>query len=202
MSRMISGGFCMHDHNWKQEVFTVPNLLSLLRLFLIPLYCGVYLRAGQWQEYAVAGSILSISCLTDCLDGIIARKTNSVSTVGKILDPLADKATQLAVTVCLVGTHPTLKWLLILFLLKETLQTLLGLFFLVCGMILPGAMPAGKISSAVFFSSLVLLVMVPTLPESFIRWIAVLDGSLLVLSFISYTGAYLGKHPKLEKWRE
>ena len=192
----------MHDHHWKREVFTLPNLLSLLRLLLIPLYCSIYLRAEQQKDYILAGGILALSCITDCFDGIIARKTNSISTVGKILDPVADKATQFAVTFCLVQAKPLLKWLLVLFVVKEGLQALLAVIFLRWGMILPGAVPAGKISTAVFFASLVLLVLLPELPLSAVKWVARLDGGFLLLSFGAYVLAYFGANSKLENWRK
>lgn len=192
----------MHNREWKREVFTVPNMLSIFRLLLIPLYCGIYLKASGWQDYALSGGILALSCATDCLDGMIARKTNSVTTVGKILDPLSDKATQLAVTVCLVRAHSALKWLVLLFILKEGLQALLGLYFLSCGKMLSGAEPAGKVSTAVYFASLVVLVLFPGLPAELVTGIAVMDCVFLLLSLRSYFQAYFGKDTKLHRFRE
>jgi cardiolipin synthase len=192
----------MHDHHWKQEVFTLPNLLSLIRLLLIPVYCRIYLQAGQWQDYALAGLILALSCVTDWFDGMIARKTNAVSTVGKILDPVADKATQFAVTICLVKENPILKWLLILFFVKEGLQALLAMVYFGCGMMLPGAVPAGKVCTTVYFLSLILLVLLPDLSDVTVHWIAALDGGFLTLSLGAYVAAYFGCRTKLEKWRK
>ncbi len=78
--------------DWKKELFTIPNALSLFRLVLIPIYIIIYLNARQPADYYVAGAILAVSCLTDLVDGKIARHFNMISNVGKILDPLADKA--------------------------------------------------------------------------------------------------------------
>ena len=91
----------MFIHNWKREVFTIPNILSMFRIALIPAYIVIYLNAEQPVEYFLAGSILAVSCLTDMIDGKIARKFNMISTVGKILDPIADKLTQFTLTLCL-----------------------------------------------------------------------------------------------------
>lgn len=91
----------MFMKDWKKEVFTIPNLLSLIRLILIPIYVVIYLNASQLREYFLAAAILAVSCLTDMIDGKIARHFNMISTLGKILDPIADKATQFTLTLCL-----------------------------------------------------------------------------------------------------
>ena len=105
--------------NWKKELFTIPNLLSLFRLGLIPVYIRIYLQATQPHHYYAAGGILAISCLTDMVDGKIARYFNQITTVGKVLDPAADKFTQLALTVCLSMHYPVLRPVLVLFLVKN-----------------------------------------------------------------------------------
>ena len=69
--------------DWKKDIFTIPNLLSLFRLVLIPVYMAIYLNARVMADYIIAAVILAISCLTDMVDGKIARKYNMISTVGK-----------------------------------------------------------------------------------------------------------------------
>ena len=105
----------MHIKDWKKEVFTIPNLLSLFRLALIPVYIYIYLGATETYQYITAGTIMAVSCLTDLIDGKVARRFNMVSTLGKILDPLADKITQFTLTVCLSLKHPQLFPVLALF---------------------------------------------------------------------------------------
>ena len=114
----------MFIKDWKKDLFTIPNFLSLFRLALIPVYLAIYGRATGPRDYFLAGAILALSCLTDLIDGQIARHFNMVSNVGKILDPVADKFTQLALTICLSLRYPVLRSVLLLFLLKETFQTL------------------------------------------------------------------------------
>ena len=82
---------------WKKELFTIPNLLSLSRILLLPLYVGIYTK----KQYFTARILMALSCLTDAFDGAIARKWNMISNVGKILDPIADKLTQLTLTITL-----------------------------------------------------------------------------------------------------
>ena len=135
----------MFDHKWKQTVFTVPNLLSFFRLTLIPVYMHLYFRAKTPGDYHLAGLILAVSCLTDAIDGKIARKFHMVSTLGKILDPLADKITQFTLILCLALRYPVLNPVLALFSVKELMQVLLGIIYLRRGKMLPGALMAGKV---------------------------------------------------------
>lgn len=81
----------MFVKNWKKEIFTIPNLLSLFRLLLIPVYVTIYLNATTMEHYFLSAAILAVSCLTDMIDGKIARKFHMISNLGKILDPVADK---------------------------------------------------------------------------------------------------------------
>lgn len=184
--------------DWKKEVFTIPNMLSLFRLVLIPVYVVIYLNATETQEYFLAAAILAVSCLTDMIDGKIARHFNMISTVGKILDPIADKATQFTLTLCLSIKYPVLRFVLVLFVVKEGFQGIAGLINLRRGKILPGALLAGKICTTVLFISLILLVLMPELSETVVNAIAIIDFLFLAISFISYILAYYGKHTKVQ----
>ena len=68
--------------DWKKDLFTIPNMLSLFRLGLIPVYVIIYLRAERFSDYALAAGILAVSCFTDLIDGKIARRFNMISTIG------------------------------------------------------------------------------------------------------------------------
>lgn len=176
--------------NWKKEVFTIPNWLSLFRLALIPVYLAMYRHAQRPGDYWLTGSILAISCTTDLLDGQIARRYGMISTLGKILDPLADKATQLTLTACLSVNYPNLYPLLSLLILKECFQLCAALWALQQGKMLDGALPEGKLCTGVLFSSLILLVFLPGLPPGMVRVFAWINGGFLLLSFRAYFFAY------------
>lgn len=184
----------MFRNNWKKEILTIPNLLSLFRLVLIPVYAQLYLRAVTPVQHYTAGAIMAVSCLTDAIDGRIARQFNMITTLGKILDPLADKMTQLALTLCLSIRYPILKAVLALFVVKEVFQLVLAAIHLLYGKILPGALMTGKICTTVLFVSLIALVVLPQIPAALVKAIAVTDGFFLTVSFVSYLLAYFGKH--------
>ncbi len=176
--------------NWKQELWTIPNMLSLFRLVLIPVYIIIYIQATEPADYYISASILAVSCITDLVDGKIARHFNMISNVGKILDPLADKATQLALIVCLAVRYPILRALIILFVVKESFQLIAGLMILRQKKILAGARLTGKISTTVLFTSLILLVLLPDLDMKWVNFITMTDFAVLLIAFADYVRIY------------
>lgn len=189
------GGKSMRNIDWKKEIFSIPNVLSMIRLALIPLYITIYLNAKSDFHYFVSAGILAVSCLTDLIDGKIARHFNMITTVGKVLDPLADKATQFTLILCLaIRRNLPLLWaLIVLFVIKESFQLIAGGIILRKGKILSGAVLPGKISTAVLFITLVLMIMFPNLSNNVINAITVVDGIFLTISFIAYILVYAGK---------
>lgn len=188
----------MQMNKWKKEILTIPNLLSLFRLALIPVYVVIYLNAHDAMDYFLAGGILAVSCLTDLVDGKIARKFNMISTLGKILDPIADKATQFTLTICLAIRHPALWHLAALFVVKEGFQLIAGLVNLKHGRMLPGALMAGKVCTTVLFTSLILMVLLPGLSDQVIDIIVIIDIAFMLVSFVSYILAYFGKRKMVQ----
>lgn len=180
----------MFIKDWKKEIFTIPNLLSLFRLLLIPVYIAIYLNAHTAADYYLAAGILAVSCLTDLADGKIARHFNMISTLGKILDPLADKLTQFSLIICLAVKYPILKYLIGLFILKESFQLIAGCVNLRKGKMLKGALFTGKVCTTVLFVSLILLVTIPEMPTNVVNCIAIIDGLFMLTAFSDYVIAY------------
>lgn len=184
---------------WKKDLFTIPNFLSLFRLVLIPVYIVIYLNADSAEDYYISAAILAVSCLTDLIDGKIARHFNMISNTGRILDPLADKATQFALMVCLTIRYPLLWILATLFVIKESFQLIAGLLILRKGKILSGALLAGKISTTVLFISLILMIMLPNMSTDAVYIIASINGVFLLISFISYIRLYFTHSPMIQE---
>lgn len=99
----------------------IPNILTVIRLLLIPLIV-FYIFTGN---YILAFVFFTISGITDIADGFIARKFNLISNFGKLMDPLADKLTQIATLASLVFTDIIPVWILLVVFLKE--------FIMICG---------------------------------------------------------------------
>lgn len=188
--------------NWKNDILTVPNLLSLFRLLLIPVYIFIYLHATTVADYYLAAGILAVSCLTDLIDGKIARHFNMISNTGKVLDPLADKATQFALIICLAIKYPILFILVGLFTIKECFQLILGFIALRKGRILSGAIFAGKICTAVLFITLIVMVMIPDLNMQTIYILTGIDCVFLLNAFIGYGHVYFTHSPMIQEIKQ
>ena len=184
--------------DWKKDILTIPNILSLFRLVLIPVYVTIFLQAKEAADYILAAAILAVSCLTDMIDGKIARHFNMISTVGKFLDPVADKATQFAMLMCLTVHYPVLWGLAILFVIKEGFQLIAGLVMFRKGKMLIGALLSGKICTTVLFLSLIIMVLVPQLPEQAVNIITLVDAIFMGIAFIHYAITYYKKTPMIQ----
>ncbi len=188
----------MFIKDWKKEILTIPNLLSLFRLILIPVYVIIYQNARSDADYYIAAGILAVSCLTDMIDGKIARHFNMISTVGKILDPLADKTTQFTLILCLALKYPVLWNLVGLFVVKEGFQLIAGSINLKKGKMLKGALLSGKICTTVLFISLIVMVMLPGLDEIAILAITITDTVFMLISFCDYLITYSRRENKFQ----
>ena len=187
---LLEDCYTMRVQNWKKQVFTIPNILSLFRLILIPVYIHIYLNAQSLADYHLAAAILAVSCLTDAVDGQIARRFNMITAVGKVLDPLADKITQFTLIVCLAMRHPVLWSIIGLFVAKELFQFVAGYIIVRHGRILKGAQISGKICTTVLFVSLILMVMMPGLSIQAVNIISIVDAGFMIIAFLEYAAAY------------
>ena len=183
--------------NWKKEICTIPNLLSVFRLGLIPVYLRLYLNADSSEDYTLAAVVLAVSCLTDLVDGKIARKFNMISNVGKVLDPLADKLTQLGLLLCLSVRRRMLKYLLVIFLIKEFWQLFAMLAAMRRGKALNGALWSGKVSTTVLFTCLGLMFLFPGMSDRTANVLTLVCLGFLLYAFGDYAMAYLGKNKKI-----
>ncbi len=192
----------MHIKDWKKDIFTIPNLLSLFRLILIPVYVAIYLNAEETSDYYLAAGILAVSCLTDLIDGKVARHFNMISNLGKLLDPVADKLTQFALIMCLTAKYPVLWFLVGLFVIKESFQLIAGGIRYRKGSMLKGALLSGKICTTILFLSLIVMVMLPNLNVSVVNVIAVVDALFMLIAFADYILAYFFNDSKFQSLEE
>ncbi len=97
----------------------IPNILSVIRLFMIPVFAVCYFRYDTGYGPLVAAGVYILAWATDILDGYLARRNNWITELGKILDPLADKLMQLAAAVCFTVDNRVFLMLLIPLVIKE-----------------------------------------------------------------------------------
>lgn len=133
---------------------TIPNLLSVIRLLLIiPLIISF-----MNQKYIEAGICLLLSGLSDMFDGAIARKFNQVTQLGKMLDPVADKLTLIAVVICIAILFPEVAPIVIILLSKDVIMLIGGAVLLCLKIKPPAAKWYGKVATAIFYVSITTLV--------------------------------------------
>lgn len=171
--------------NW---IWNVPNVLSLFRLLLVPFIAVTYLY-GETTWAVVA---LVLSGVTDVVDGFVARHFNQITDLGKILDPLADKLTQMTVALCLTIHNLELLPLLVICVCKELCQMVGGLLLLGKGEAIRGSKWYGKLATVLFYSVAVLLVQ-PVVEISH-TWQLVLVGAVLVAmlaAFFNYLAIFV-----------
>lgn len=129
----------------------IPNILTVLRFFLIPFILYFLVK----DEFILAMVFLTLSGLTDILDGTIARKFNFITNFGKLIDPLADKITQLSILWMLVLKNIIPLWLLVIVLLKEATMVA-GASFLYGKELVVSSKWYGKAATVLFYLAIVL----------------------------------------------
>ena len=129
----------------------VPNILTLIRFLLVPVIVALLANAN----YIGAIIVFSISGITDILDGVIARKYNFISDFGKLMDPLADKITQLSMLFVLTVRRIIPLWIIVVVLIKEVLM-ICGASFLYGKELVVSSKWYGKLSTVLFYVAIVL----------------------------------------------
>lgn len=166
----------------KKDILTIPNLLSVIRILLIPVIVVLYARG----QALAAVLVIVLSGLTDVADGKIARKFNMVSDFGKFLDPVADKLTQAALAVCLFSRYPVMIGLFLLMAVKEALQFFWGLKALKATDNLDSANWYGKVCTVLLYVVMVVLFLFPQIPAALAYVLIGLSAGMLLLSMILY----------------
>ena len=129
----------------------IPNILTILRFIFIPIIL-YFIFTGN---YVMGIVFFTISGITDVLDGFIARKFNLVSNFGKLMDPLADKLTQISVLACLVKVDIIPFWILVIVILKELLMVV-GASFLYGKDVVVYSKWYGKLATVLFYLAIVI----------------------------------------------
>ena len=168
----------------KKELWTIPNILSLLRILLIPvivyLYC--FKQDSLWTLILVI-----FSTLTDVVDGFIARKFNQITDLGKLLDPVADKATQLAVFGCLITRFPLMLLPFCVLLVKEVGSLILRMVVYKKTGVVEGAHWHGKISTGIVVSVIAIHLIWPNVLPSVSEFVIFFSTIFMVYSGLLYT---------------
>ncbi len=173
----------------------IPNMLSVIRILLIPVFIVFYMKADSehYEYYAYAASALVASGLSDLFDGVIARKFNQITELGKILDPIADKLTQLAVVICVAIklNNSVLSLALMGFVVKEVLMLAGGFIILRKKIAMQASKWYGKIATAVFYVVMAAIALFESIPTE-IAFVMILVALMFMLvAFVGYINDFI-----------
>ena len=167
----------------KEQIFTIPNFMSIFRIVLLPFIIWTY-----WKEsYDVAVALLIVSAITDALDGVIARKFNMVSDLGKMLDPLCDKLTQAALLICLTFRYRYVWLVFALLAIKDITMSFLGAAAIRHRGAVHSAQWYGKLCTVILETVMAVLILFPRIPERYVIGLLALCCAAILFSLIMYT---------------
>ena len=190
----------MNAREYIRKNANIPNLLTLLRLFLVPVYVALFVKGLKYS----ALTVFLVACFTDLLDGFLARRLNQITDFGKLVDPFADKVMVLtamfSMTVGNSKIPQVIPWeATLLLLLKEAVMVVGGLVMLKHGIVVYSSM-IGKTAHCVFIGALVAtyfhdflsgaLPSWPLSPDLLLVWLAV---ALTLCAMVFYVTASIRK---------
>lgn len=144
------------------NVWNIPNVLTMLRIILIPVFVAVFFSTPHDRDKIAALVIFAAASITDMFDGMLARKLNQITDFGKLFDPLADKVMVVTAMVCqaLIGVFP---WIAIIIVAVKELIMMLGGIFMLSKNVVVYSNYVGKTAQVFFIASLLLSFFHPSL---------------------------------------
>ncbi|MBE6701081.1 MAG: CDP-alcohol phosphatidyltransferase family protein [Ruminococcaceae bacterium] len=165
----------------------IPNFLSVFRIMLVPVFVYLFMFA-KLQGTAIL--VFLLAGATDVVDGILARKNNWISNVGKILDPFADKCMQIAALVCLMLSKLIPAWLATVLCLKEFLLLVGATTALKSRKVYVQSDWYGKAGTVAFYIIATLFVLAPDIPDTVKLILEVLLIAFMLFALVMYSINY------------
>ncbi len=165
----------------KNRIVTIPNILTLLRIALIPV-AVIFIYQNKQSFFTLTIIVLVLAIFTDILDGQIARRTNQVTNIGKLLDPVADKLMVVSVMIAMTDINMIAGWIVIIIVARELLATGIRAIAADSGVVI-SANWWGKFKTGFQFAALIILLMGKRELGTIVLYIAVI---LAVFSVIIY----------------
>ena len=167
----------------KNQILTIPNLLSVVRIALIPVIVWLY---SFEQNYHAAIGVILLSAATDIVDGWIARHFNMISDFGKALDPLADKLTQGALLLCLLSKYDQMWGLIVIFGLCEITKFTLGIIIAKKHDEVNSAKWYGKANTVVIYATMMALILFPQMNDILANILMIFCGVVMIIAHVLY----------------
>jgi CDP-diacylglycerol--glycerol-3-phosphate 3-phosphatidyltransferase len=163
-----------------------PNLLTVVRILLVPVLVVALLDSSHDGD-VFAAIVFAAASLTDFVDGYLARSRNSVTTFGKLMDPLADKLLIVAALISLVSLHRLAAWVAMVIIARELAVTVLRMGASQAGVIMP-ASNFGKLKTCVQIAAILAVITVHGHPA----WLAALVYAAVAITVASGLDYFFG----------
>jgi CDP-diacylglycerol--glycerol-3-phosphate 3-phosphatidyltransferase len=173
----------------------VPNLLSVVRILLVPVVV-VALLEGTPNADMLAAVVFAVAAFTDGLDGYIARSRGSVTTFGKLMDPLADKLLIIAPLVSLVSLERVAAWVAMVIIAREFAVTALRMLAVEQGVVIP-ASTLGKLKTITQVAAIFAVIAVSSTP----LWVDLLVYLAVLTTVASGADYFFGLRRRIEDAR-
>lgn len=174
------------------NILTIPNILSMLRVAMIPIIARLYFD----EEYYGAVGVMILSGITDIIDGFVARKFNMTSNLGKILDPVADKLTQGLILLCLAVRYPYMLIMFVLMAVKELVLSIVGIMAIRKTQKVKSANWHGKITTFLLYANIIAHILWVNIPKALSYSLVGICLVFIILSFCMYFSSDIGKIKK------
>jgi len=171
-----------------RRVITIPNMLTTLRILLVPAFIWAYFR----RPGGLPILMLAVSALTDLLDGRIARRFNQVSDLGKLLDPIADKLTQGAMLGCLLTRFPRFWIPFGLMIVREAFVGITSLLAIRRSGHVEGAEMHGKVATVLLYVMALSHLIFYNMPEPLSNGLVAVTTIAMAISFALYAKKNMG----------
>lgn len=178
-------------HFSKKDIFTIPNILTYFRILCVPAFIIVYINSTTLVGHIWSIVIVALSALTDVFDGRIARKTGQVTDLGKILDPIADKAMQFAMMFCVVIKYHWVALLIVIFAAKELISLAFSGYLFTKKKNIGGALWCGKICTVILYAVMLAFIIIPNIPVPVETILVGFSAAFMLLAFVVYMNAYI-----------
>jgi CDP-diacylglycerol---glycerol-3-phosphate 3-phosphatidyltransferase len=165
----------------------IPNVLTVVRILLVPVLVVALLEKTGGGDL-LAAVVFAVASLTDAIDGYLARARNSITTFGKLMDPIADKLLIIAALVVLVSLNRLEAWVAMVIISREFAVTILRVAVgTQQGVVIP-ASPLGKLKTAVQVAMVICLIAVHGHP----LWLELLIYATVLVTVLSGADYFFG----------
>jgi CDP-diacylglycerol--glycerol-3-phosphate 3-phosphatidyltransferase len=171
----------------------VPNVLTLLRIVLVPVVVVALLDETPDGD-VIAAIVFAVAAFTDGLDGYIARRNKQVTTFGKLMDPLADKLLVIAALISLVSLDRLEAWVAMVIIARELAVTGLRSIAAERGVVIAASW-LGKLKTALQIAAIICLIAFDPAPV----WVNVLLYVAVAVTLISGADYFLGLRKRLDE---